>query len=167
MGEDPYHPGAALDLLVQALQQTLQHVRALQRLLVGPGMTVKEQRLTDRALEPVRELGVFRRPLRQPRRQIAWGLREIPPVVQSAQLLKTVVISLAGQVIQRIVGGVDVAPLPGGIGQHLGEGFFEPRVIAGDDALDAAKTPVLQADVETPCTDISAKAATSAFSERG
>jgi hypothetical protein len=40
-------------------------------------------------------------------------------------------------------------------------------VIAGDDALDAAKTPVLQADVETPCTDISAKAATSAFSERG
>jgi hypothetical protein len=32
--------------------------------------------------------------------------------------------------------------LPGGIGQHLGEGFFEPRMIVGDDELDAAKTPV-------------------------
>ena len=40
---------------------------------------------------------------------------------------------------------MDVAPLSGGIGQHLGEGFFEPRVIVGDDELDAAKTPVLQA----------------------
>ena len=73
-------------------------------------MTVKEQRLTDRALDPVRELGVFRRPLRQPRRQIAWGLREIPPVVQSAQLLKTVVIGLAGEIIQRIAEEVDIMP---------------------------------------------------------
>ena len=78
MGEDPYHPGAALDLLVQ----TLQHVRALQMLVVGPGKTVKGQRLTDMVLDTVREPGVFRRPLRQPRRQIALGLREIPPVVQ-------------------------------------------------------------------------------------
>ena len=43
---------------------------------------------------------------------------------------------------------VDRAPLSGGIGQHLGEGFFEPRVIVGVDELDAAKTPVLQADKE-------------------
>ncbi len=76
------------------------------------------------------------------------GLRKIPPVVQPAQLLETVVIGLTGQVIQRIAEEVDIAPLPGGIGQHLGEGFFEPRVIVGDDELNAAKTPVLQANKE-------------------
>ncbi len=93
---------------------------------MGPGETVKGQRLTDRILDPVRELGVFRRPLRQPRRQIALGLREIPPVVQPAQLLETVIISLAGEVIQRMAEEVDRAPLSGGIGQHLGEGFLSP-----------------------------------------
>ena len=64
------------------------------------------------------------------------------------QLLQAVVVGLTGQVIQRIAEEVDIAPLPGGIGQHLGEGFFEPRVIVGDDELNAAKTPVLQADKE-------------------
>ncbi len=39
---------------------------------------------------------------------------------------------------------VDVAPLSGGIVQHLGEGFFEPRMIVGDE-LNAVETPVLQA----------------------
>ena len=79
-------------------------------LVVGPGKTVKGQRLTDRILDPVRELGVFRRSLRQPRRQVSLGLREIPPVVQPAQLLEAVVISLAGQVIQRVAEEVDVMP---------------------------------------------------------
>ena len=57
------------------------------------------------------------------------GMREdfiIPPVVQPAQLLETVVIGLTGQVIQRIAEEVDRAPLPGGIGQHPGESVFEP-----------------------------------------
>ncbi len=76
------------------------------------------------------------------------GLRKIPPVVQPAQLLEAVVVGLTGEIIQRITEEVDVAPLPGGIGQHLGEGFFEPRVIVGDDELNAAKTPVLQANKE-------------------
>ena len=134
-------------------------------LVVGPGEPVKGQRLTDRVLDPVRELGVFRRPLRQPRRQIALGLREIPPVVQSAQPLKTVVVGLAGEIIQRIAEEVDVAPLPGGIGQHLGEGFFEPRMIVGDDELSSS-VMAFTFRVETPCTYISAKAATKAFSER-
>ena len=40
---------------------------------------------------------------------------------------------------------VDIAPLPGGIGQHLGEGFSEPRVIVGDDELNAVEAPILQA----------------------
>ena len=79
-------------------------------LVVGPGEPVKGQRLTDMVLDPVRELGVFRRPLRQPRRQVSLGLREIPPVVQLAQLLQAVVIGLTGQVIQRMAEEVDVAP---------------------------------------------------------
>ena len=79
-------------------------------LVVGPGEPVKGQRLTDRILDPVRELGVFRRPLRQTRRQVSLGLREIPPVVQSAQLLETVVIGLAGEIIQRIAEEVDIMP---------------------------------------------------------
>ena len=64
---------------------------------MGPGETVKGQRLTDMVLDPVRELGVFRRPLRQPRRQVSLGLREIPPVVQLAQLLQAVVMALRGR----------------------------------------------------------------------
>ena len=113
--------------------------------MMGPGETVKGQRLADMVLDPVRELGIFRRPLRKPRRQIALGLREIPPVVQPAQLRKTVVVGITGQVIQRIAEEMDIAPLPGGIGQHLGEGFFEPRMIVGDDELDAVEAPILQA----------------------
>ena len=78
--------------------------------MVGQWKTVKGQRLTDRILDPIRELGVFRRPLRQLRGQVSWGLREIPPVVQSAQLLETVVIGLAGEIIQRIAEEVDIMP---------------------------------------------------------
>ena len=93
------------------------------------------------------------------------GLRKIPPVVQPAQLLEAVVVGLTGEIIQRITEEVDIAPLPGGIGQHLGEGFFEPRMIVGDDELSSS-VMAFTFRVETPCTYISAKAATNAFSER-
>ncbi len=38
--------------------------------------------------------------------------------------------------------------MPGGVGQHLGEGFFETRVVVGDDELDAVQAAVPQAREE-------------------
>ncbi len=59
---DPHHPGAALDLLVQPLEQ----VGGLEMFVVGPGQTVEGQGFADVLVHPVREFGVFRRPLDQP-----------------------------------------------------------------------------------------------------
>ncbi len=81
------------------------------------------------------------------------GLREIPQVL-SLRILRAVVIGLAGQVIRRMAKDVDGAPLPGGLRQHLGDGFFTTRVV------------VLKTANSTPCRPRSLKAREDVFPER-
>ena len=97
IGEDPHHAGAAFDLLVQPLQ----HVDALQMLVVAPGETGKSPCLVDMVLNPVRELRVLVCP-RVSHRRIPLGLREIPPVVEPAPFRETVVIGLAVEISEGV-----------------------------------------------------------------
>ena len=52
IGEDPHHMGAALDLLVQALQ----HIGRFEMLMVLPRQPAKGQRLVDILFDPAGEL---------------------------------------------------------------------------------------------------------------
>ena len=69
--------------------------------------------------DPIGELGIARRPAHEPRLQILLGLFEIAPVVEPAQLLTTIVVGLAGQIVEGIAEEVHVTPLPHGLGQEL------------------------------------------------
>lgn len=60
----------------------------------------------------------------------------VPPVVEPAEFLDTVVVGLLGQVVKGIPQEMDVAALPGGFGQHLEDRFLESGMIVGDDELD-------------------------------
>ena len=64
--------GAALDLLVQALQ----HVGRFEMLMMLARQPVKGQRLVDILFDPAGELGVFGRPFGEPGRKIAARLGE-------------------------------------------------------------------------------------------
>ena len=61
---------------------------------------VERERLLDRLLGPGDQARGAPLPLGNPGRQIAPGLLDRAPVVESAQLLQAVVIGLAGQVIE-------------------------------------------------------------------
>ena len=59
------------------------------------------------------ELGITGRPAREPRLEVLLGFFEIASVIEPAQLLATVVVSLAGETVEGVTKEVHVAPLPG------------------------------------------------------
>ena len=74
------------------------------------------------------------------------GLRlgEIAAVVQPAQFLQAVVAVLAWKMIERVPEEVDVAALPGGFGQHFGQGAFEAGVVVADGEAHAGQAALLE-----------------------
>lgn len=96
--EDAHDTGSSLDLLIESLE----HVRALQMLVVRPWQAVEAERLADIPLDPIDELRIFALPLGDPGRQIPVGLLQVAPVVDPAQFLQTVVVRLPGQVVEGI-----------------------------------------------------------------
>ncbi len=135
VGKDPDDPGAPLDLLVEPLE----HVRALEMLVVLARQAIEVQRLPDVRFDPVGELRIALLPPREPRLEVLLGFLEIPPVVEPPQLLPTVVVRLARQVVQGIAEEVDVAALPHGFGEQFPDGALEPGMVVRDDELHAVE----------------------------
>ena len=128
--------------------EPLQHVRRLQVLVVSSRQPVERQRLADAPLDPVDQLRVLALPFADPGRQIPLGLLEVPPVVDPAQLLQTVVVRLARQVVQGVAQEVHVAALPGRFRQNLADRPLQTRVVVGHDELDPVQAPLLECDQE-------------------
>ena len=98
IGKDPHDPRAPFDFLVESLQ----HVGRLQVLVMLARQTVEVERLADIGLDPISELWIAGRPAREPRLQVLLGFFQVAPVVEPAQFLPTIVVRLAGQVVERI-----------------------------------------------------------------
>ena len=94
---------------------------------------------SDVLLHPVAEPGVGALPAGKPGGEVALRLLQVAPVVEPAQLLQAVVVGLAGHVVEGVPEEMDVAPLPGGLGQDLPEGLAQPGVVVGDHELDAGQ----------------------------
>ncbi len=140
VGRDPDHPRPPLDLFVEPLE----HVGRLEMLVVLARQAVEGQRFADVGFDPVGELGVARRPAREPRLEVLLRFFEIAPVVEPAQLLAAIVVGFARQIVEDIAEEVHVAALPHGFGQQLAHGALQARVIVGDDKLHAVEPPRLQ-----------------------
>ena len=142
--------GAPLDLLVEALE----HVGALQVLMVLARQAVEGEGLLDVLLDPGDEAGVARAPFGEPGGEIARGPpRPIAAVVEPAQLLQAVVVGLARQVVEGVPEEVDVAALEGGLGQDLADGGPQAGVIVGDDELDAVQAAPPAGRAGSPSSD--------------
>ena len=114
-------------------------------LVVLARQAVEVQRLPDMRFDPVGELGIAGGPACKPRLQVLLGFFEVAPVVEPAQLLAAVVVSLAGQIVERIAEEVNVAALLDRFREELSDGPFDPRVIVGDDELHAVQPARLEA----------------------
>ena len=94
---------------------------------------VEVQRLADVRLDPVGELGIARRPAREPRLEILLGFLEIAPVIEPAQLLAAVVVGLPREIVERIAEEVDVAPaLQGFLGHLIAREFSQEECRDGE-----------------------------------
>ena len=86
-----------------------------------PQQTVKAEGLLNAVLGPVAEPGITALPFFQPGQKVAPGLGEIAPIVEPSKFLQAVVIGPSRQVIARIAQEIDIATLPDGFGQELGD----------------------------------------------
>lgn len=71
--------------------------------------------LTDVFLDPVREFGVLRPPAGESVRNVALGLGELGAIIEPAQLLQALVVSLPQQIIHGISQEVHIAALLGAL----------------------------------------------------
>ena len=73
-----------------------------QMFVVLARQTVEVQGLADVGFDPIRELGIAGRPAREPRLEVLLGFFEIASVIEPAQLLAAVVVSLAGEIVEGV-----------------------------------------------------------------
>ena len=67
-------------------------------------------------LDPVGEPRIALCPTQEPRLQVLLGLLQVAAVVELAEFLPAIVISLAGQVVERVAEKMHVTPLPHRLG---------------------------------------------------
>src|SRR5580704_3919095 len=106
--------------------------------------SIKAQCFFEMLFDPSGEPRIFARPARQPGRQLAAGFGQIAAGVEPAQLVQAVVVDLARDGVQGVTPEIDIAALPDGFGQDLTNRRLQPRMIVGDDQLDAVKPARLE-----------------------
>src|SRR5450631_2634285 len=109
---------SAFDLLVEALE----HVGALEMLMVLARQPVEGEGLLDGFLDPADELRIAGSPFGDPCGEVLVSLLDRTTVIEPAQFLQAVVVGLARQVIEGVAEEVDVAALESGFGKHLADG---------------------------------------------
>src|SRR5580704_8250804 len=75
---------------------------------------------------------------------------EVAPIIQPAQLLQTVVVDPARDVVERVTQKMHVAALIGRLRQNFAQRCPHAGMIIGHDELDAMKTARLQPQQEIP-----------------
>src|ERR1700675_2261348 len=144
VGKDPHHLSPAFNFFVQALE----HVGALEMLMVLAWEAVEAKRFFEVLFNPGSEPRVFTRPSRQPGRQIAACFSQIAAGVEPAPLLPAVVVALTRYVVQSVAEEMDIAALPDGFWQDFANGRLKPRMIVGDYQLHAVKPACLESAQE-------------------
>src|SRR5580693_2952940 len=117
-------------------------------LMVLARQTIEGQRLLNGLFDPGDQLLVAGAPFGDPGGKIAAGLLGRAPVVQPAQLLQTIIVGLARQMVEGVAQKVDVASLEGCLGQDLADRRAKPRMIVGNDELDPMQASLAQAEEE-------------------
>lgn len=90
--------GSAFEFLIEPLE----HVRALEMLVVLSGQPIKGQRFLHVFFHPRAEPRIFLLPANQPNRQGSTGFLSIASIVEPAQFDQTVVGNLAGQMVKGV-----------------------------------------------------------------
>ena len=98
VGEDAHDAGPPPDFLVEALE----HVGAIEMLLVLAEQAVEGERLLDRLVDPADELFIADAPFGDPGGEVAAGLLDRAPVIEPAQVLQAVVVGLARQMVEGV-----------------------------------------------------------------
>ena len=94
--EDADDMGSTFELLVKPLE----HIGALEMLVVLSGQPVKSQRLLNVLFDPRAKFWVFLLPAKQPGRQISASFPDVAPVVKPSQFYQTVVAAFAWQIVE-------------------------------------------------------------------
>lgn len=75
-------------------------------------------------------------------------METVPPGVDPAQFLQTIVIGLPRKVVQGIPQEMHIAALPSGFGQDLKDRLLQPGVVVGHDEFNTRQATLLQAQKE-------------------
>ena len=102
---------------------------------------VETEGLLDVFLDPGDQPRILGLLLADPGGEVGTEFREIPTVVQPAQLLQAVVVHIARRVVERVPEKMHVAALVSRLRQHLADRRPESGVVVGDHELDAIQTP--------------------------
>src|SRR5580704_3785157 len=165
IGEDAHDLGAAPDLLVQPFQ----HIGRFEVLMVLPRQPIKEPAPAQAGVsvssmfsstQPVSfeylpdhlvsQAAKSRRASMRSRRSPGSGFAGPRTGSQPAQLLQTVVVDPARDVVERVAQKMHVAALIGRLRQNFAQRCPHAGMIIGHDELDAIKTARLQPQQEIP-----------------